>query len=367
MTGTRADFGKVKPLALALKKDAGFSVSFFVTGMHMLSRHGNTWTEVLKSHAGEFHTFLNQRQGDPMDRVLANTILGLSNFISENSQDMIVAHGDRVEALAAAAVGALNNIPVAHIEGGEVSGTVDESLRHAVSKLSNLHFVANEEAATRLVQLGEMEKSVFVIGSPDIDSMNSPDLPSLGEVRSRYELPNEDYCILIFHPVTTDLAETEICARNLLSVLSEGDLKVIVISPNNDNGSEIVETVFQDYLDQPKYSFFPSIRFEFFLTLLRNARFIIGNSSAGVREAPHYGVPAINIGTRQLNRARSQLIFDSAPDREAIAKSVSLALKAPREAEELFGDGKSAERFVNVLLDSPTWSDNTQKVFVDRR
>src|SRR5260370_29572714 len=140
-----------------------------------------------------------------MDLALAKTIRGSADYIREMGPDMIVVHGDRVEALAGAVVGALSNVLVAHIEGGEVSGTVDELIRHSVTKLSHLHFVANEEFAERLAQMGEREEIVFVIVSPDIDVMLSGRLPSLEEVRKHYEIPLDSYGILIYHPVTTEL------------------------------------------------------------------------------------------------------------------------------------------------------------------
>jgi len=152
----------------------------------MLAKYGNTVDEVRKEGFRNIHTFINQTSSMPMDVVLANTINGLSNYIQEFRPDMIVVHGDRVEALAGAIVGALNNILVAHIEGGERSGTVDESMRHSISKLAHLHFVANKEAEKRLVQMGENKSQIFIIGSPDIDIMLSKSLPSLQKVKRRY-------------------------------------------------------------------------------------------------------------------------------------------------------------------------------------
>ena len=141
VTGTRADFGKLKPLIRESKKMPGFTPEIFVTGMHMLQRFGSTWEEVVWSDLAPVHPFVNQSPGDTMDVVLAKTVMGLSDFVKESRPDLIIVHGDRVEALAGAIVGSLSNIRVAHIEGGELSGTVDEVLRHAVSKLSHWHFV----------------------------------------------------------------------------------------------------------------------------------------------------------------------------------------------------------------------------------
>src|SRR6516162_7880523 len=137
LTGTRADFGKMKTLMLKMQADERFEVHIFVTGMHMLSKFGSTWDEVRKCGFANIYRFINQNENDSMDQILAKTVAGLSDYAKEMTPDMLVVHGDRVEALAGAIVGSLNNIRVAHIEGGEVSGTVDELIRHAVSKLSH--------------------------------------------------------------------------------------------------------------------------------------------------------------------------------------------------------------------------------------
>lgn len=366
VTGTRADFGKLKPLIGAVRDTDGFVPQIFVTGMHMLERFGSTWEEVAESGLASVYPFVNQAPGDPMDIVLAKTVTGLSNFFRESQPDLLVVHGDRVEALAGAIVGTLNNVRVAHIEGGELSGTVDEVLRHAVSKLSHWHFVSNEESRDRLIQLGEFEESVFVIGSPDIDVMDSPLLPSIEEALRHYGLDLKEYGILIFHPVTTELESIEASTRVLMDALVKDGREIIVIESNNDWGSEKIRAVFTEYHSVSTFHFFPSMRFEYFLVILRNAEFIIGNSSAGIREAPHYGVPAINLGSRQHNRVRSDLVINASISSEAIAQALISAGDVSREPEQNFGDGRSVQRFVEVLQDDARWRASIQKQFVDR-
>ena len=178
VTGTRADFGKLKSLMKIIQSDNQFELHVFVTGMHMLAKYGYTCEEVEKANFTNIYKFINQNVSDGMDHVLAKSILGLSDYVREINPDMIIVHGDRVEALAGATVGALNNVLTGHIEGGEVSGTIDELIRHAVTKLSHAHFVANNEAQKRLLQLGEKPEATYIIGSPDIDVMNSNSLPS---------------------------------------------------------------------------------------------------------------------------------------------------------------------------------------------
>ncbi|MPY01274.1 MULTISPECIES: UDP-N-acetylglucosamine 2-epimerase, partial [unclassified Salinivibrio] len=159
LTGTRADFGKLKSLIGKVESHPHFEAYVFITGMHMMAKYGMTAREVEKAGFKNLYTYINQNSYDSMDITLAKTIQGLSDYVAETSPDMIVVHGDRVEAMAGAIVGALNNILVAHVEGGEVSGTIDELIRHSVSKMSHIHFVSNQMAKSRLIQLGETESS----------------------------------------------------------------------------------------------------------------------------------------------------------------------------------------------------------------
>ena len=365
LTGTRADFGKLKSLMLKLQSDQRFEVHVFVTGMHMLSKYGSTWDEVRKAGLLNIYTFINQNDSDSMDQILAKTIAGMSDYCKEIMPDMIVVHGDRVEPLACAIVGALNNIRVAHIEGGEVSGTVDEMIRHSVSKLSHLHFVANERAKRRLIQLGEQEKTVYVIGSPDIDVMNSSDLPSFEEVQKYYRFQFSDYAVLMFHPVTTEQRQTKQQVTVLVDSILESEENFIVLYPNNDYGSDIILNEYDRLRNCSRIVIYPSMRFEYFLTLLKQSRYIIGNSSAGVREAPHFGVPTINLGSRQHRRADSPSILNVAIHRGDILDAIQQVPFLSRERRSLFGDGKSAAAFHEILQNTGIWDRSIQKYFVD--
>ena len=169
-----------------------------------------------------------------MDRNLAKTIDGFSQYISHINPDLIVVHGDRVEALAGAKVGSLNNILVSHIEGGEVSGTIDELIRHSVTKMSHVHLVANNEAKKRLIQLGEFNESIFVLGSPDLDLMNESNLPSLKKVKNYYDIIFDDYAIAMFHPTTTEYKNVRVQAKSLVKALLESDTSYILIYPNSN-------------------------------------------------------------------------------------------------------------------------------------
>lgn len=370
LSGTRADFGKIKPLLQCVAESDRFRYEIFATGMHLNPRYGLTVMEMYKAGFERIYTHQNHDHDDTMDEIAAQTILGFSEFVKERRPDLIVVHGDRPEALAGATVGAMNDILVAHVEGGEVSGTVDELIRHSVSKLSHAHLVANETARERLLQMGEREETIFVIGSPDIDVMLSDDLPPLEEVKEHYEIPYESYAILLFHPVTTSVEALPEQTEELLSAVRSSERNYVVIYPNNDHGSDVILERYEEHLEgDPRFAVYPSLRFEYFLTLLKNAEFILGNSSAGIREAPYYGVPTINVGSRQDSRSRNEDILDVDFDREEILRAIDRAQDhdpAPDVPEE-FGDGSSRTRFREVLEGSRLWEIDTQKHFQDRQ
>jgi UDP-N-acetylglucosamine 2-epimerase (hydrolysing) len=367
VTGTRADFGKIKSLiATLLEDDEQFEVHIFATGMHMEPQYGFTVTEIEKCGFPNIYRFINQSAHGVMDRILAHTTLGFGDYVRVTRPDMIVVHGDRVEALAGAIVGALNNVPVAHIEGGEVSGTIDEHIRHAVSKMCHFHFVSNDDARRRLLQLGEEPDSVFVIGSPDLDIMSSPDLPALEETKAHYGIPFERYAILAFHPVTTSLHSLRHDVEEVIAAARESGRRFVAIYPNSDQGSELIFEAYEEHLDgQDWVRLFPSIRFEYFLTLLRHADFVLGNSSMGIREAPCYGVPTINVGDRQNGRSTNENILHVEPDRGAILSAIDRAGTLELEPVQEFGDGDSHLRFREVLRGDDIWRTSLQKYFRD--
>jgi UDP-N-acetylglucosamine 2-epimerase (hydrolysing) len=367
LTGTRADYGKLKPLIHAVRsRPDRFEQHLFVTGMHTLARFGSTFREITKDGFANIYTFINQTadSGTAMDLVLANTVHGFGHYLREHPAELIVVHGDRVEALAGAIVGVLNNTLVAHIEGGELSGTVDEIIRHSVSKLAHLHFVANAEAKERLVQMGELPASVFPTGSPDIDIMLSADLPELSQVRARYEIDFPEYAVFCFHPVTTELDQLDVAIREVVDTLIESGRNYVVIMPNNDPGSDLILAAYRPLKEHPRFRLLPSMRFEYFLTLLRHARAVVGNSSAGIREAPLYGVPTINIGSRQRNRFDHPSIVHVAEKRDEILGALG-ALPSRFEPCYHFGTGDGAKRFLDAMLDEALWRTPRQKQFRD--
>ncbi len=366
LTGTRADFGKIKPLLQQLEQHPDYEVFVFVTGMHLQELYGYTLIEIQRCAFTNIHTFENHTHESTMDLTLAKTIEGFSAYCKSLQPDLIVVHGDRVETLAGAIVGSLNNFLVAHIEGGELSGTIDELIRHSVSKLSHLHFVSNNEAKNRLQQMGEEPSSIFEIGSPDLDIMFSAKLPNLETVKQYYEIPFESYSIVLFHPVTTEISQMESHAQHLVAALLADTRNYVVVYPNNDMGNTHIFNAYKSLQVNPRFKLFPSLRFEYFLQLLKQADFIIGNSSAGIREAPSYGVPAINIGSRQQNRAAHPCIHHVSYQQQAILAAIdSVSRQATPENPSQFGEGRSAQQFMETLANPSFWQRSAQKQFRD--
>lgn len=365
ITGTRADFGKLKPLIRAAEGMDDIEVHVFVTGMHLLARYGYTAIEVEKEGFRNIHKFINQNTSDTMESILAKTITGFSDFVKEISPDLIVIHGDRIEALAGAIVGSLGNVITAHIEGGEVSGTIDESLRHSITKLSHIHLVCNDQAMNRLLQMGEGRDSIHVIGSPDLDVMSSASMPTVADLRDRYGIDYGRYGILIYHPVTTQLDTIEERIRQVVDAALESGDNYVVIYPNNDHGSDAIIKELKRLEGNDRFRIFPSLRFEYFLALLKNADYIMGNSSAGVREAPFYGVPCVNIGSRQRNRAKSPMIVNEVEEKQQILSAIATAKSMERSRSFEFGNGDSADKFMALLTSGSLWDASAQKYFND--
>jgi len=365
VTGTRADYGKLEPLAIEAA-NAGFPVTFFVTGMHMMEKYGLTKTEIHRnSHLFDIVEYINQRDGDPQDIVAAKTIVGFSDFLKEMRPDLVVIHGDRVEALACALVSAMNYILCAHIEGGEVSGTIDEVFRHCNTKLSSIHLVSSKAAHDRVLRLGETASAVEIIGSPELDIHAKPSGVSLAEVRDRYEIASDDYGICILHPVTSEADTMREQARSVLSALEESGKYFVLIMPNNDPGSkDIMEEIRK--LPESRFRVLPSMRFHYFSELLRNAKVMLGNSSAGVREAPYLGVPSMTLGTRQQNRASAESVFTTCCfDRDAITAFVANEWGKRYPRDDSFGEGLASEKFRELLLSPSFWDRPRQKYFAE--
>ncbi|SEK25589.1 UDP-N-acetylglucosamine 2-epimerase (hydrolysing) [Blastococcus sp. DSM 46786] len=367
ITGTRADFGKMRDVFLGLQEAPDVEFSLVVTGMHLLHRYGYTVREIERAGLRHVHHVPNQVEDEPMALVLANSLNSIARLLLAESADMVLVHGDRVEALAGGLAGSLTNTRVAHVEGGEVSGTIDDSIRHSLTKQAHVHFVANEQACARVLQLGEDEDRIFVVGSPEADALAVAAASPLGPVRARYATPDPPYGIIAMHPVTTEAGTNRRQAEELVDAVLELGGSWVVIDPNNDEGTPDIRAALERLDGRPGIVRLPSMRFAAYLTLLRHAEVIIGNSSSGVREAPVLGTPAVDVGSRQNGRSPAT----SVQHVEARAGEIAAAVRRARSqgrtpAEEHFGSVGAAGRIVSLLRDDAVWGLPLQKRFVDR-
>lgn len=367
ITGTRADYGKIKSLMKNMDQSEQYEVFIYVSGMHLLKKYGNTYKEVLKDGYQNVYVDFGQQFSGSMSSNLGSVLVSMSAYVEQINPDMILVHGDRIDALAGAITGALNNILVAHIEGGEISGTIDDSIRHAISKFAHLHFVCNEEARKRIVQLGEKKENIYVIGSPDIDVMLSNSLPSIQTVKEYYEIPFDEYSIFMYHPVTTEIDDLSEHITEVVNALKNSKRNYVVIYPNNDLGTDIILKKVTQLAEYDNFVVYPSIRFEYFLTLLKNADMIIGNSSAGIRESGIYGIPGIDIGTRQNGRYNINYLknIQHVMEKEEDILNAIEKIADYRVCCQSFGKGDSTKCFLDILQDENLWTCDVQKKFID--
>lgn len=361
VTGTRADYGKIKSLLLAVEATHNFELHVYVTGMHLLSEYGSTFKEVVKD--GYNHIYI-ARENMPSHNMSADLGKGISNFtryVSEVKPDCIVVHGDRGDALMGSIVGAFNNIRVIHIEGGEVTGTIDESIRHAITRFAHIHLVANKQAKELILAMGEREERICIIGSPDIDLMKRSKA-MIDEVKARLGIPYTSYAILLFHPVVTEVERLDRDILELIRACQESGKQYVVIYPNNDSGSQSILKAYSSLEGEDSFSLFTSLSFEDFIVLLEHAEFIIGNSSAGVREAPYFGVPTIDIGSRQRGRYTKEDVSISHVECHC-ANIVNAIQRLPHRygVYQHWGEGNSADLFIELLDNEDFWKIPLQK------
>ena len=365
VTSTRADYGKLKSIIFSIQKLKNFNTHIFVTGMHNLTTYGNTQKEIIKDQVKNIKIFKNQVLAEDGEKIFSKTILGFSKYIKKIKPNLVMIHGDRMEPLACAIACCLNNVKIAHFEGGELSGTTDEIFRHAISKLCNVHFVTNSIAKKRLLQMGELKDSVFITGSPDTDLILSKNLPSLSDVKKRYNINFSSFVLAIFHPMTTDKKKLRFYTSNFISALKLSNHNIILIYPNNDLGSDIIIKEYKK-IKNKNFLIFPSLRFEYYLTLLKNCKYIIGNSSSGIMEAPYYGTCTINIGDRQKNRANINSIINCGYKCSEIIKCIKKY--APHKKIKktfFFGYGNSQKKILKILKSKKIWKLSNQKQFKD--
>lgn len=358
VTGTRAEFGLMKSTLKQIDACHDLDVSLCVTGMHLLpqiGKIGQTVEEIkvsgLKIAAAIETPSLLSRSGEGMILGIAEQIPEMVNLFKQSNFDAVIVLGDRGEMLAATLAAAHLNIPVIHIHGGERSGTIDESIRHAISKIAHYHFVATKESQERLIKMGEKEEHIFVVGAPGLD-----DTLGLLKLRSKDELcreldfdPSQKVCLALYHPVLQEeKAASDHCVE-ILHALEEMDLQTLFLHPNTDAGSSNILTIL-NAVKSKKVRIVEHLERANYLSWLAASDFIIGNSSSAIIEAASFRTPAVDVGNRQKAREASENVIRVANGKEKIMEGIENALNLGKKTfHNIYGDGKAGERIIASL------------------
>jgi GDP/UDP-N,N'-diacetylbacillosamine 2-epimerase (hydrolysing) len=353
----RADYSRYKPILELLSKDPFFKTHLVVTGICLLDIHGRD-INYIENDGFEINATIpmflpnTEDTGAEMVRAMSRVMLNVVDELEKSKPDIVLSGFDIGGNLAVTIAAAHMNIPVAHIQGGEVTGSIDESIRHAMSKFSHFHFPATEDAKKRLIRIGENPEDIFVVGCPSIDVLlKTPFLPK-SELEIKYNLDfSKPFIIMIQHPVTTEVKSSLEQIKETITAIKNVGVQTIALLPNNDAGhSKIIEEVKASGIQ-----WYPSLPTIDFINLYRNAWALIGNSSSGIHETPTFKIPAINIGNRQLGRERAQNVIDVQNNASDIENGLRKALyddkfrKFVTTLQNPYGEGDAASKIVSYL------------------
>lgn len=358
VSGTRADFGLMARTLKLVNECPALELGIVVTGMHLSSKYGDTVREIEAARlpiVARVPTPVDETAAAAMARAISEAISGIVASFESRRPDVVLLLGDRGEMLAGAIAAIHLNIPIVHLHGGELSGTVDEPVRHAISKLSHYHFVATTGARERLIRMGERPEQVFVTGAPGLDGIEELVTQSRDALFRDVALdPGRPICLLVFHPVLQESESAEAQAEAALEGTLAAGAQVLAFAPNADAGGDLVRSALTRYATHRDLRLATHLGRERFVSWMARADAMVGNSSSGIIEAPSLGLWVVNVGTRQRLRERSGNVVDVAPDRSEIARAVADVLKRPRGTwQNVYGDGRAGERIVDLLARLP--------------
>ncbi len=370
ISGTRADYGLMRSVLFRINRHPGMELHIAATGMHLMPEFGSTIDEIYRDgftcHSVDA-TYMQDTK-ESMALFIGRFIQECVHLTEDLKPDFILLLGDRGEMLGGAVVGTYLGIPVLHLHGGEITGTVDEIARHAITKMSHIHLPATEESAQRIIKMGEEPDRVHVVGAPGLDQVLETEFLSPEEISKRYNLDlSRPVILVVLHPVTLDSGDPASQMRRTMEAIRELSEQSIVIYPNADAGGRAMIEEIKTFERCQNIQEFPSIEHRDFLSLLKISSVIIGNSSSGIIEAPSFGVPAINIGPRQKGRQRGANVIDCGYDKHEIISATRHALydKEYRarvlRAKNPYGDGKTGERVIHILEQVRVTPDLIQK------
>jgi GDP/UDP-N,N'-diacetylbacillosamine 2-epimerase (hydrolysing) len=354
VTGSRADFGLMLSTLRMAADHPSLDLGVCVTGMHLSDLFGSTETEVESSGlaiVAKLKVDVERGDGASMARGIAQALAGMVDVFVAHRPDIVLLLGDRGEMLAGAIAALHLNILIAHIHGGERSGTVDEPVRHAISKLAHFHFVATQDARERLLRMGERESSVHVTGAPGLDGLT--EVADIGRdilCRSAGLDPSRPVALVVFHPVVQEAEMAGAQVREVISAVVAAGLQAICLLPNSDAGSTGIRGEVLAWSDVPGVRVVKHLARREFASWLRAAEVMVGNSSSGIIEAATFDLPVVNVGSRQQGRARCENVIDSGTGRDELFSAIGCAMARGRvSVKNIYGDGRAGERIVSLL------------------
>lgn len=354
VSGTRADYGLMRAALKKLNSAEDIELSLCVTGMHLSSLYGSTIKEIEADQfriCGIIPVDVNQSTHESMALAIGHEIIGMTELFKREQPDLVLLLGDRGEMLAAAIAAVHLNIPIVHLHGGERSGTVDEMIRHAVSKLSHYHFVATDASKERLIKMGERDDTIFVIGAPGLDEINQYQASTHDQFYHHYKLDlKKKTALLIYHPVVQEYNDIKLQFLNVMEAALTAGLQVLCLEPNSDAGGQLIREALKGYADHKDIIIIKHLERAEFINCLANSDLMLGNSSSGIIEAASFNLLVVNVGSRQNLREFGDNVIHCASSYEAVSASIKEALQRPKKTyKNIYGDGNTSERCYQLL------------------
>ena len=378
ITGTRAEYGLLKPLLAGISKNQSLELQLVVTGAHLSTEFGLTYQEIEQDGyniSAKIEMLLSSDTAVGITKSMGVALLGFADYYEVYKPDIVVILGDRYEMLMAASAALVANIPIAHIHGGELTeGAIDDAIRHSITKMSELHFTATEEYRRRVIQLGEQPENVYNVGALGVE--NTKCVPLLSQEQLEHEicfLFSDNTIMVTYHPVTLENMTAEEQFGNLLAVLREHkEIKIIFTKANSDTGGRIINQMIDDFVlkNEERCAAYNSLGQVKYLSALQFCKAIIGNSSSGIIEVPSFGIPTVNIGERQKGRICAESVISCGNSkneiRQAIRKALSIDVqKNAKKVRNPYEGQNTSETIVRIIEQRLEKNINIKKVFYD--
>jgi len=363
VVGSRANYSSIKSAMEAIKEHSKLELQLVLGASALLDRYG-TVSEQIKEDGfeavAEVFMLIEGENPATMAKSTGVGLMELPTVFQRLKPDIVLTVGDRFETMATTLAAAYMNIAVAHTMGGEVSGTIDESIRHAVTKFAHIHFPASNDAKERIIKLGEREQDVYMVGCPRIDLVsnilkNIPenmDQSLLEGVGDRVNI-NDPFVLVSQHPVTTEYGEGEKQIKMTLEAVRKTELPAIILWPNADAGAEDISRGMRIWREKgfdKKMHFYKNLPIDHYVRLMKKTTCLVGNSSSGIREGAFIGTPTVNIGSRQDKRERGKNVLDVPNEKELIYQAIQKQLKhGPYKSDPIYGDGNAGKKIADIL------------------